>query len=59
MMTSKFGTIEMNNPFIFNYIIRYDDLSYVQLDGTNLYSSSHIYDSNKIEIVKDDQFKMR
>lgn len=59
MMTAKFGTIEQNNPFVFNYIIRYDDLSYVQLDVALIFYSSPpgVYDSNKVETVRDDQFK--
>lgn len=59
MITAKFGKYTQNNPFVFQYIIRYDDMQYIGLDVALIFytSKSGQYNSNKVETVKDDHFK--
>jgi hypothetical protein len=59
MITAKFGKYIQNNPFVFQYIVRYDDMKYVGLDVALIFyrSKSGQYNSNNIEIVRDDHFK--
>ena len=59
MITSKFGKYTQNNPFVFQYIIRYGNMQYVGLDVALIFYTSKAgqYNSNRVETVKDDHFK--
>lgn len=59
MMTDKFGEYIQNNPFLFEYVIRYDNMKYIGFDMNIVFytSSKGVYNSNKTEMVKNSNFK--
>lgn len=59
MMTNKFGEYIQNNPFLFDYVIRYDNMKYIGCDMNIVFYTSDkgIYNSNKNELVNNRNFK--
>lgn len=59
MMTDKFGEYIQNNPFLFEFVIRYDNMKYIGFDMNIVFytSGKGVYNSNKTELVKNSNFK--